>query len=319
MWRNFPLFPDTASDLAREVDALYFFALGVTAFFSLLIAGLIFYLGLRYRRRSPDEVGRPERPAMALEIVWSLVPLVITMFLFVWGARVFFSLSRPPADATEYYVVGKQWMWKFQHPEGVREINTLHVPVGRRIKLTMTSEDVLHSLYLPAMRTKADVLPGRYTTLWFQADKPGVFPLYCAEYCGAEHSRMIGRLVVLEPKDYEEWLAQGGRAVSTVLVSGEQLFQERSCATCHRPDAATRAPLLHGLFGKRVELASGGSAVADETYIRESILNPRAKLVAGYDPVMPAYQGQLSEDELVQLVIYVKSLGAAAPAGSTSP
>jgi len=313
MWQNFPLFPDQASTLAGDVDALYFFALGVAAFFSLLIAVSILVLAVRYRRRGPDQVGVPERANFLLEIAWSVIPLAILLFLFFWGARVYFDLSRPPGDAVEYFAVGKQWMWKFQHPEGNREINELHVPVGTPIKLTMTSEDVIHSFFVPDFRVKADVLPGRYTTVWFEATKPGRFQLFCAEYCGAEHSRMIGRIVAMEPHAYQAWLTSGN-AGQTVLASGEELFAALACNTCHRADTNVRAPLLTGLPGSEVRLLDGSVTLADDSYLRESILRPAERIVAGYQPVMPTYQGQVSEEQLLQLIAYIKTLGAAGPA-----
>jgi len=311
MFENAPLFPERASAIARQVDHLFFFALGGAVFFSLLIAGLIFYLGVRYRRRSPSEIGRPPSPGSRattiLEATWSLVPLGLMLFLFVWGARVYFAIARPPAGADELSVVGKQWMWKIQHPEGNREINELHVPVGRPIKLTLTSEDVIHSFFLPEFRIKTDVLPGRYSTLWFQADRIGTYHLFCTQYCGAEHSRMIGRVIVMEPHDYQAWLG-GERHGRTPAASGEALFVSKACNTCHRQDTAARAPILAGLIGKRVALQGGRSVLADEGYVRESILNPQAKIVAGYQPIMPTFKGQLSEEELLQLIDYVKTL-----------
>lgn len=307
MWKNFPLFPETATELAGQVDALYFTFLAISAFFSLLIAALIVYFAIRYRRRSADEIGQPEKAGMALEITWSLIPLAILLVMFVWGTKVYIDAFRPPSGAVEYYVTGKQWMWKFQHPEGHREINELHVPVGQPTRLTMTSEDVIHSFFVPAFRVKADVLPGRYTSIWFEANKTGSFKLFCAEYCGAEHSLMGGRIVVMEPHDYETWLAAGTRGPS-VAASGEELFQAKACNTCHRPDSAAQAPILSGLFGQPVELESGDTVVADANYLRESILNPTARIVKGYQPLMPTYQGQLNEEEIVQLIGYIKSL-----------
>ncbi|MEJ2084681.1 MAG: cytochrome c oxidase subunit II [Acidobacteriota bacterium] len=307
MWKNFPLFPDKATELARQVDALYFTALGISAFFTLLIAVLILYFAVRYRRRSHDEVGQPEKAGMWLEITWSVIPLIILMGMFVWGTKVYIDAYRPPADAVEYFVTGKQWMWKFQHPEGQREINHLHVPLGKPVRLTMTSEDVIHSFFVPAFRVKADVLPGRYTQLWFKPEKPGTYTLYCAESFGAEHSRMIGSVTVMEPGDYEAWLS-GEAKGPTPIASGEELFQAKACNTCHRPDSAAQAPILHGIFGKSVETADGESVLFDEEYIRESILKPFAKIVKGYQPLMPTYQGQLSEEEILQLITYIKSL-----------
>ncbi|MEZ5331822.1 MAG: cytochrome c oxidase subunit II [Thermoanaerobaculia bacterium] len=306
---GFPLFPDSASTLAPKVDAIYFFGLGLAAFFSLLIAALILYLAVRYRRRSPDEVGAPEKTGLWLELVWSVIPLGILLVMFAWGLHVFISATRPPAGAVEYYVTGKQWMWKFQHPSGRREINHLHVPVGQPVKLTMTSEDVIHSFFVPAFRGKMDVVPGRYTTFWFQATKPGTYRLFCAEYCGVNHSRMGGSIVVMEPRAYEQWLALGGAtAGGGAPPSGEELFASKVCNTCHRPDSNLQAPYLQGVFGSQVQLASGETVTADENYLRESILDPTAKVVAGYTPLMPTYAGQLTEEEILQLIVYIKSL-----------
>ena len=307
MWKDFPLFPDKATELAGQVDALYLTYLAISAFFSLLIALLVVYFAVRYRRRHKDEVGQPEKAGMWLEITWSVIPLVILMVMFVWGTKVYITAYRPPADATEYFVTAKQWMWKFQHPEGQREINHLHVPVGESIKLMMTSEDVIHSFFVPAFRVKADVLPGRYTTVWFRAEKPGTFTLFCAEYCGAEHSLMIGSVIAMEPGDYERWLA-GETGGPSVVATGEELFRAKACNTCHRPDSAAQAPILNGIFGKEIELANGKAVVADADYLRESILNPSASIVKGYQPLMPTYQGQLTEEEILQLISYIKSL-----------
>ena len=307
MWKDFPLFPDKASELAGQVDALYFTFLGISAFFSLLIAALVLYFAVRYRRRSANEVGQPEKAGMWLELTWSIIPLVILMVMFTWGAKVYVTAYRPPANAKEYFVTAKQWMWKFQHPEGQREINHLHVPAGQPIKLTMTSEDVIHSFFVPAFRVKADVLPGRYTSVWFEGNKTGTFTLFCAEYCGAEHSLMGGSVTIMEPAEYENWLA-GVKKGPSVVASGEELFQAKACNTCHRPDTAVQAPILNGIFGKQAELESGKTVTVDANYIRESILNPTAKVVKGYRPLMPTYQGQLSEEEILQLISYIKSL-----------
>jgi cytochrome c oxidase subunit 2 len=314
---GFPLFPQRASSLAGEVDVLFLAWLGISAFFALLIAGLILYFFVRFRRRSPEERGIPEHASWPLEITWSVIPLAIALGMFAWGARVFFAIARPPADAVEYWVTGKQWMWKVQHPSGAREINSLHVPVGVPIRLTMTSEDVIHSFFVPAFRVKQDVLPGRYTTVWFKATKPGRYHLFCAEYCGAEHSRMGGSIWVLPPDEYEAWLG-GGPPGKPPAELGADLFAVRACNTCHLPGGTGRGPDLTGVFGSEVRLATGATVVADETYLRESILNPAAKMVAGFQPLMPTYQGQLSEEELAQLLAYLKSLRRS-PAGSPAP
>jgi len=307
--KDFPLFPERATELAREIDTLYFAALGIAAFFSLLIAALVVGLALRYRRRHADEVGHREQAPTWLEIVWSVVPFLILMVMFVWGTQIFFVARRPPADSLEYYVTAKQWMWKFQHPEGNREINHLHVPKGVPIKLIMTSEDVIHSFFVPEFRVKMDVLPGRYTTLWFNADKTGTFRLFCNEYCGVEHSLMRGSVTVMEPAAYEEWLAGSSTAPATAVASGEELFQAKVCNTCHRTGAGALGPNLVGLFGQTVELEDGSVVEVDENYVRESILNPGARLVKGYRNLMPTYQGQLSEEELVELILHIKGLG----------
>ncbi len=317
MWSGTPLFPQQASTMAARVDALYFFLVGLAVFFSALIAGLIVYYAVRYRRRHPGEVGAAIHGSLALEFAWTAIPLAITMVLFVWGASVFFAMSRPPDETINVYVVGKQWMWKFQHLDGQREINELHVPVGRAVKLIMTSEDVIHDLFVPAFRTKADVLPGRYTNLWFQATTPGRYHLFCAEYCGTRHSGMIGEVIAMDPADYQAWLSGGG-GEGSLASKGEKLFADLACNTCHRPDAQGRGPVLKGLFGRTQTLEGGGTVVVDESYVRESILNPGAKITAGFQPIMPSFQGLVSEEQLLELVEYVKSLGAEAqptPAG----
>jgi len=320
MWPDgFSLFPQRASEMAAEIDAIFFFTLAVTAFFSTLIAVLVLYFATRYRRRQPDEIGDVTESPMWLEVTWSIIPLVILLFMFGWGAKVYFEANRPPADAREYFVVGKQWMWKFQHPEGHREINTLHVPVGEPIKLTMGSEDVIHSFYLPEFRIKKDVIPGRYTTLWFEANKTGTFRIFCAEYCGAEHSLMMGELIVMEPEEYERWL-DGARPAETMALGGEQLFSKHVCNTCHKPDSSALAPILTGIFGKEETMKDGSTVTVDIDYLRQSILDPGARVVAGYNPVMPTYQGQVSEEDLVQLLQYIRSLTpeADAPEGENA-
>src|SRR5580692_5307806 len=302
-----PLFPESASTMASRVDALYFFLLAVSAFFSILIAGLIVFYAVKYRRRSPDAVGVSVSGGLALELTWTIVPFIITMVIFVWGASVFFAMSHPPTETLNVYVVGKQWMWKFQHLDGQREINELHVPVGRSVKLIMTSEDVIHDVFVPAFRVKADVLPGRYTSIWFEATKPGRYHLFCAEYCGTRHSGMIGEVIVMEPSDFQAWLS-GGRAEGSLAAAGEKLFADLACNTCHQPGATGRGPVLDGLFGSTVTLQTGETTVADEAYIRESILNPAAKIVSGYQPIMPTFQGLVTEEGVLQLVEYIKSL-----------
>jgi cytochrome c oxidase subunit 2 len=298
--------------MASRVDALYFFLIGLTAFFSLLIAGLIVTYAVKYRRRTPDSVGARIHGGLILEITWTVIPLMITMVIFVWGASVFFAMSRPPDETLNVYVVGKQWMWKFQHLDGQREINELHVPVGRAVKLIMTSEDVIHDVFVPAFRVKADVIPGRYTNIWFEPTKPGTYHLFCAEYCGTRHSGMIGQVVVMQPNDYQVWLS-GGAQEGSLASAGEKLFADLACNTCHRVDAQGRGPVLQNLYGRTVSLQSGETVVADEAYIRESILTPGAKVVAGFQPIMPTFQGLVTEEQLLELIEYVKSLHSDVP------
>ena len=301
------LFPESASTMAPRVDALYFFLIGISAFFTLLIAGLILRYAVKYRRRSPDAVGARVTGGTVLEIAWSVIPLFIVLVIFLWGASVFFAMTRPPDETLNVYVVGKQWMWKFQHLNGQREINELHVPVGRPVKLVMTSEDVIHDVYVPGFRVKADVIPGRYTSLWFEPTKPGRYHLFCAEYCGTRHSGMIGEVVVMEPDEFQAWLSSGG-AEGSLASAGAKLFADLACNTCHRPDVQGRAPRLDGLFGRTVTLEGGARVVVDEAYIREAIVNPNARIAQGFQPVMPSYQGVVTEEGLLQLIEYVKSL-----------
>ncbi len=302
------LFPEQASTMAAQVDALYFFLIAVSAFFALLIATTLISFAIKYRRRAGDNRPEPIHGSLRLELTWTLIPFALTMIMFFWGASLFASMRRPPDDALDVWVVGKQWMWKLQHLEGKREINELHVPIGRPVKLIMTSEDVIHSFYVPAFRVKQDVLPGRYTTLWFEATKPGTYHLFCAEYCGTQHSGMIGSVVAMEPAEYQGWLSGTG-ATKSLAAAGADLFQQLGCQACHRADSGARGPQLVGLFGKRVQLKDGSTVVADEAYIRQSILDPQAKVVAGFDPIMPTFQGLVSEEGLVQLIAYIKSLG----------
>jgi cytochrome c oxidase subunit 2 len=309
MWEGFPLFPEQASTIAGGVDSLYLFLVGLTVVFSVLIFTVIFVFAIVYRRRSDDE--RPEaiEGSHALEIFWSVVPFVIVMVIFTWGASLYFRNARSPDDAMEINVVGKQWMWKIQHPEGRREINELHVPIGRPVRLIMTSEDVIHSFYVPAFRIKMDVLPGRYTTAWFEATRVGEFHLFCAEYCGNEHSKMGGKVVVLDPPAYERWIS-GEQQGESLADLGARRFTELRCDNCHHPGAGDRGPSLAGLFGQTVRLEGGGAVEADESYFRESVLNPRAKVVAGFRPIMPTFQGQISEEQLLELIAYVRTLKA---------
>ncbi|HVT59104.1 MAG TPA: cytochrome c oxidase subunit II [Thermoanaerobaculia bacterium] len=313
-----PFFPEEASSIAGEVDAMFAVWLAISLFFTALIAALILIFVVRYRRRADDEVGKSEHAGIWLEVTWSVIPLLIMLAMFAWGAKVFFVAHRAPADAVEYWAFGKQWMWKFQHPEGNREINHLHVPLGQAIKLSMTSEDVIHDFAVPAFRIKQDVNPGTYTFTWFRPTRIGTYHLFCDQYCGAEHSKMVGSVIVMDPRDYAAWLAGGAAAGQSPVAAGAQLFSSLACVTCHEmgPGRFARGPSLQGLFGRQVVLEGGRTVLADEAYIRESIVQPLAKIVKGWQPIMPTYQGQVSEEQLAQLIAFIKSLGNA-PAMAT--
>jgi cytochrome c oxidase subunit 2 len=304
-----PLFPEGASTFAARVDLLYLFLVAVSLFFSVLIGALVFVFAVRFRRRSEEEVPRAIEGDMRLEALWIGVPLVITMVVFFWSAALYFDMSRPPADAADVYVVGKQWMWKIQHPDGRREINELHLAVGRPVRLLMTSEDVIHSFYVPAFRAKMDVVPGRYTSMWFEPTRPGRYHLFCAEYCGTRHSQMSGSVIAMTPADYERWLAGGGEPGETMAARGRRAFERLRCDTCHAAGAGQRGPVLEGVVGSQVRLADGRTVTADAAYLRESILHPAAKVTAGFEPVMPTYEGQVGEEEILQLIAYIESLG----------
>ncbi len=304
------IFPEQASNLAPQVDHIYFALLAICS----LVAFLIFFVALifciRYRRGSRVDRTPPKGTGLGLEITWTAIPLVIFLGLFFWAADVFFGMSRPPADATEIYVVGKQWMWKIQHPDGRREINELHLPIGQPVKLIMTSQDVIHDFFIPGFRNKQDVVPGRYTTEWFTPTRSGEYHIFCAQFCGTDHSLMVGTVFVMEPAEHAKWLAQQP-APDSLVATGEKAFRNRGCSGCHAPNAAIRAPLLDGIYGKQVPLSDSTLVTADDQYLRDSILLPNKQISAGYEPIMPTYQGQISEEELNAIIAYLKSLGEA--------
>ncbi len=313
MLEGFRLFPERASAYALQVDRLYLFLIGMALFFVGLITCALLFCSLRYRRG----LGRrrdTEHATLAIELAWTGIPLALVLFVFVWSARLYFAANTAPGEALEFLGTGKQWMWKLQHPTGQREINALHVPLGEAVVLTLASEDVIHSFYVPAFRVKRDVVPGMYSRVWFRADRTGTFHLFCAEYCGTKHSQMIGSVVVMEPEDYERWLS-GVPAGASPVEEGKLLFESLRCATCHSAGSGQRGPDLAGRFGGLAALADGGSVPFDEEYVRESILDPRRRVSAGYEPLMPTYAGQVNEGQVLQLIAYVKSL-AAAPGGS---
>ena len=313
-----PLFPEAASSFASEVDALYLFIVAVSAFFTVAVSAAVVFFAFRYRRKHPEEIGAHIEGSLPLELLWSIIPTIIAMVMFAWGAKLFYEMRRAPAESLQVYAVGKQWMWKFQHTGGQREINELHVPVGRPIKVLVTSEDVLHDLYFPSFRTKIDAIPGRYQTLWFEATKPGRYHIFCAEYCGTKHSGMIGTVIVMEPQQYQDWLAGGG-SEGTMAERGAKLFNDLACNTCHLDSGQGRGPSLKDIVGKPVELAGGQTAVVDEAYLRESILNSQAKIVKGFTPLMPTFQGLVSEEGLAALIEHIKSLSPQAAANAPAP
>ena len=300
------LFPPEASTAAPWMDSLYFFLLGMTVTGVILVAAIITVFSLRYRR-SVHPVATQIEGSTLLEATWTIIPLGLFLIMFVWGALLYFRIYTPPANAMNIYVVGKQWMWKAEHPGGQHEINSLHVPTGQPVQLTLISQDVFHSFSIPAFRVKREAIPGRYTTVWFEATTPGTYHLFCTQYCGTNHSQMIGDVVVLTPEGYKQWLAESTSGAS-MAQNGERLFASLSCAACHnaRPDA--RGPSLANVFGSKLALQSGGSVLADEAYLREAILNPSQHVTQGYQPIMPTYQGQISEEGVIALVEYIKNL-----------
>jgi cytochrome c oxidase subunit II len=303
------LLPEQATEYARQVDELYLFILAISVFFTALFVFLLVYFTIKYRHKAGGtEKPEPPHEHYTLEMVGGGVLLALLMVMFFWGAKLYFKAQRPPADAMEIMVTGKQWMWKIQHPSGKKEINTLHLPVGRAVKLNMTSEDVIHSFFIPAFRVKNDTLPGRYTQLWFKPDKEGTFHLFCTEYCGTEHSRMVGYVKVVSEDEYENWIAGGADADETPVQAGERHFASLGCIACHGLESGALGPSLVGAYGNEVNFADGTSLVRDDDYLRESILNPQAKMVAGYAPIMPTFQGQVSEEQLGHLIAYIKSL-----------
>lgn len=302
----FPLWPTAASTMSDRVDALYLFLIGVTTAVTVMVMILILVFIFKYRH-TKHPVAEQVVGSLPLELTWSIVPFAIFMIFFAWGARIYVAEATPPKDCLQIYVIAKQWMWKLQHENGRREINTLHVPLDRDVRVTMISQDVIHSFWIPEFRIKADVLPGRYTTVWFRADHTGTFHINCAEYCGTLHSAMLGKVVVMTPDKYNEWLSGGGE-MGSFAETGQKLFQSLGCTNCHRFDTQGRGPNLDGVYGKPVLLSDGTSVIADDAYIRESILNPGAKVVAGFRPIMPSFQGVLTEDQLLSVIAYIKSL-----------
>ena len=310
MFSGFSLFPAQASTLAPEIDNLYLGIIAITAFFAVVVVIFVVYFAIKYRDDTGDKVGAPITGSVPLELGWSLIPFFISIGIFVWASVVFFHIVRAPDQTLDIYSTGKRWMWRFQHIDGQREINELHVPVGRPVRVVFTSEDVLHDLFIPAFRVKADAVPGRYSAIWFEPTQVGEYHIFCAEYCGTRHSGMVGTVYVMEPADYQAWLSGGGVTGGTMLQQGEALFTQLACVTCHLPDGTGRGPSLVGVFGSTVTLDNGSTVTADESYLRESILTSQAKTVKGYEHIMPTFQGLINEDGVAALIEYIKSMQA---------
>ncbi|HLJ15096.1 MAG TPA: cytochrome c oxidase subunit II [Bryobacteraceae bacterium] len=313
MWSNFSFNPVAASTGAVDYDQLWMFEVVIAVIMTVLIFLAVFVFAIKYRRRSPDEP--PPKPIygnLKLEIFWTVTPLLTMLVMFGWGAKLYYEAYTPPKDALQLYVTAKQWMWKVQYPEGQREINEVHVPTGRDVAVTLASEDVLHSFFIPAFRVKHDVVPGSFQHVWFHATKPGRYHLFCAEYCGTDHSGMIGWIDVMTPLDYENWVSGAGEGGGTMAQQGERMFEQMGCSTCHLANGTGRGPSLQNVYGHPVQLDDGRTVLADEAFIREAILYPNAKVVRGYKrDIMPNFQGQISEEGLLQLLVYIKSLSAA--------
>jgi cytochrome c oxidase subunit 2 len=303
---NFALMPPEASKIAPQVDALLFFMVLVSLIGLTIVILLVTSFCILYSKKRHPVAVQVEGSTL-LEATWTIIPLGLFLVMFVWGALIYFRVFTPPANAMNIYVVGKQWMWKAEHPGGQHEINSLHIPMGKPIQLTLISQDVFHSFSIPAFRVKREVIPGRYTTVWFEATTPGTYHLFCTQYCGTDHSAMIGDVVVMTPDDFKKWLA-GSTSGNSLAQDGERLFASLSCAACHntRPDA--RGPSLANVYGSKLTLSTGQPINVDDAYLREAILNPSQHITQGYAPIMPTYQGQISEDGVIALVEYIKNL-----------
>jgi cytochrome c oxidase subunit 2 len=310
---NYPMSPPAASNFAAELDGIYYILWTLTIVFTLIVGALVLFFAIRYRQGSKVDRSRPVHEHLPMEISWSIIPLILGLVVFFLGAKLFVKMRTPPKNATEIYVIGKQWMWHAQHSNGVRENATLHVPVGVPVKLTMISQDVLHAFYIPAFRVQYHVVPGRYTMQWFTATQAGEYHIFCGMYCGTQHSEMVGTVIAMQPRDYAKWLASGGSDIEplTMQQRGAKLFASKGCGNCHTGNDTERAPTLHGIAGKLRRIQNGPSVLADDGYLRESILNPYNRLTAGYMQTMPIYANQISEEEVLSLIAYMKGLGGA--------
>ena len=305
---QFRLFPPEASTGSHEVDALFILLTLVSLFFCAVVFLPIIFFAVKYRRGSSADRSNPSSGSFWLETGWTIGPTILSLGIFTWGALAYFRIEREPSNAIQVDVLAKQWMWKIQHAEGKREINELHVPVNRTIALTMASQDVIHSFFVPAFRVKQDVVPGKYTGEWFKPTRVGEYHLFCAQYCGTQHSAMVGRVIVMEPRAYTRWL-KSGPPTESIVLSGRRLFHDRGCSGCHAPNSQFHAPLLEGIYGKPVPLSDGTVVTADDQYLRDSILQPAKQVAAGYKNIMPSFTGHMSEEDLMKIIAYLKSIG----------
>lgn len=300
------LFPREASTIAPYADALYFFLLFITLIGLTVVGVLVFGFAIRYRASRHPTATQVEGSTL-LEATWTIIPLALFLITFVWGALLYFRIYNPPTNAMNIYVVGKQWMWKAEHQGGQHEINALHVPIGRPVQLTMISQDVFHSFSVPDFRIKREVIPGRYSTVWFEATTPGTYHIFCTQYCGTNHSQMIGEVTAMTQDDFQKWL-QSSTSGTSLAQNGERLFASMGCNSCHNGTPAARGPSLAGVYGSKLQLANGQEVTVNDAYLRDAILNPSEHITAGFAPIMPTYQGQISEDGLIDLVEYIKTL-----------
>jgi cytochrome c oxidase subunit 2 len=314
---RFHLFPPQASTGSPEVDQLVIVLTLVSLFFLIVIFLPIIFFSVKYRHGSAADRSNPRSGSFWMESGWTIGPIILSLGIFAWGAMAYLRIERKPANAIEVQVVGKQWMWKIQHAEGKREINELHIPVDRTVALTMTSQDVIHSFFVPAFRVKQDVVPGKYTGEWFKPTRTGEYHIFCSQYCGTQHSGMIGRVVVMEPIAYEQWL-KSGEPTESIVLAGQKLFHDRGCSGCHAANSQFHAPLLEGLYRNSVPLADGTMVRADDQYLRDSILLPAKQISAGYENIMPSFAGHLSEEEIMQLIAYLKAIGNETPDATES-
>ncbi|MGZ5094070.1 MAG: cytochrome c oxidase subunit II [Burkholderiales bacterium] len=305
---SFHWLPVSASDAADRVDVLFFSMVGITGTVAIGIFAVMAFFLIRYRHGSSASRTAPPSRNLPVEAVWIGLPLLIFLCIFAWAAYDYSALYTPPADAAPVYIVAKQWMWRLQHANGRREIDELHVPLGKPVRLIMTSQDVIHSFYAPALRIKQDVVPGRYTSIWFRPTVAGEYHLLCAEYCGTHHAGMHGRIVVMQPAEFSQWISSGTEAPG-LAERGFTLFRQYGCSGCHSVQSSVHAPDLNGLIGRTVHLSDGRTLTADESYVRDSILLPKKDVVAGFDPIMPSFAGQIGEEDIEAIIHYIRSTG----------